>query len=103
MPVDDAGAQAGADEGEVRVAVARLYAPLLLGELATQMQLVVPIPRPFWKRGLEHTKVRRDAVASHVQSPRGLLVEITRGGVEGVIESLRKRLERRTVRLEQVA
>src|SRR5262249_46084628 len=103
VPVDDAGAKPGADERQVRVAVARLDAPLLLRELAAQMQLVMPIPRTLGKRRLVRTQVGRYAMASHIQSPDGALVEVARGGVKRVVESLRKRLQRRAVRLEQAA
>src|SRR5262245_47965862 len=66
------------------------------------MQLVVPIPRTLGKRRLERTQVRRYASSSQIQPARGALVEIARGSVERVVESLRKRLESGAVRLEQV-
>src|SRR6478672_977206 len=64
------------------------------------MQIIVPITRAFRKDGLERAKIRRDAIASHVQSRDEVLVEIARRRVVRAVERSRKLLQHRAVRLE---
>ena len=80
--IGDAVAHAGADEGQVRIAVARLDDLLLVGELAAQVHLIVAVFAALREQGVERAEELRHQVVAVVQPHREALVEIAGGGVE---------------------
>ena len=96
VPVGDAVAQAGADEGQVRIGVLRLVALLLVGQLVAQLQLVVLVAGAFREDRLEDLHERLDARLAFLLEPRRqALIEVAGGRVEGAVERPREGLERR--------
>jgi hypothetical protein len=84
--VGDAVAHAGADEREVRVAVARLDDLLLVGQLAAQVHLVVPVLAALREQRMEDAEELRHQVVVVVQPHAQALIEVAGGGVKRGVE-----------------
>ena len=94
--VGDAVAHAGADERQVRVAVARLDDLLLVAQLAAQLHLIVAVFAALRKQRVERAEELRHQVVLVVQPHRQALIEIAGGGVE-------RGVERAAVTAQQIA
>src|SRR5262245_3438409 len=68
VAVRDTAAQPGADERQVRIAVARLGLSLFLRQFLAQVQFVMLVAGTLWKYGLERAQVRLHARAAGIQS-----------------------------------
>src|SRR5476649_2275678 len=98
-PVGHAVAQPRADEGQMRVAVARLDLLLLIAQLGAQIHLVVAVRRPLREERVERPEELRQPIVAVVEADRQALVEVSRRRVERAIEHALVALEQITGRL----
>ena len=94
--IGDAVAHAGADEGQVRIAVARLDDLLLVAELAAQVHLIVTVFAALREERVERAEELRHQVVAVMEAHRQALIEIAGSGVE-------RRVERAAMAAQQVA
>ena len=79
-------AEAGADEGEVRVAVLRLDLLLGVAQFGAQLHPIVPVAAALRKEGVEGPEEQRQQVLAVAHARRQALIEIPRRRVERAIQ-----------------
>jgi hypothetical protein len=94
--VGHAVAHAGADEGQVRIAVSRLDDLLRIAQLAAQVHLVVTVLAALREQRREGAEELRQQIVVVVQPHAQALIEVARRGVE-------RRIERAAVAAQDVA